>query len=107
MTTTDGSRSISSYIACLIASRNVTCVGAPFAIESPLPFALPTFVAGAVDVFAMVYLRPFFAAAFAAGFLPFLAAGFGADLATDLAAIGAATFAIFFNTGAAFLTAAS
>src|SRR5262245_58165132 len=101
MTTTDGSRSISSYIACLMASRNVTCVGASF---FP-PFA-PAFVAGAVEVFAMGYLRPFFAASLTAGFF----AGF--DLAADFAGAfavafagppiavpttGAATFAIFFR----------
>src|SRR3984957_3542867 len=94
MTTTDGSRSISSYIACLMASRKVTCVGASL----PLPPFADGGVAGAVEAFAMGYLRPFFAAVFAAGFLPFLVAG----LAEDFAASGAATFATFFKMGGAF-----
>src|ERR1700722_2354270 len=98
MTTTDGSRSISSYIACLMASRKVTCVGASL----PLPPFADGGVAGAVEAFAMGYLRPFFAAVFAAGFLQFLVAG----LAEDFAASGAATFATFFKMGATFLRAA-
>src|SRR5579863_4640156 len=96
MTTTEGSRSISSYIACLMASRNVTCVGA-LASPLPLPPFADAFVAGAVEVFAMGYLRPFFATLLAAGFLVDLAAGladdFDAGFAAGLAATLAATFA--------------
>src|SRR5580704_10125732 len=99
MRTTDGSRSISSYIDCLMASRKVTCAGA-----SP-PLLEAAFFAGAVEVFAMDYLRPFFAAVFAAGFFADLAGGFAADFFAADPTIGATTFAIFFRTGATFLKA--
>src|ERR1700677_2539046 len=103
MTTTDGSRSISSYIACLMASRKVTWLGA-----SPLP---PAFVAGAMEAFAMGYLRPFFTAAFAAGFFADLAEGLADGLVTDFAATFAtglaATFARAFAAGFALVAPAS
>src|SRR5258707_9178850 len=94
MTTTDGSRSISSSIACLMASRNVTCVGTSL----PLPLFLPpfadAFVAGTVEVFAMGYLRPFFAALLAVGFFADLGAGFAAALPADFAVTFASGFAL-------------
>src|ERR1700727_1490893 len=107
MTTTDGSRSISSYIACLMASRNVTCVGASF---FP-PFAADAdFVAGAVEVFAMGYLRPFFPAILATGFFADcgtgFTGGFDADFATTFATGFAATFAATFAIGFALVAPA-
>src|ERR1700755_219449 len=92
MTTTDGSRSISSYMACLMASRKVTCVGA----------SLLEFFGRAVEVLAMGSPRPFFAAlltGLAAVFLADFGAGFGFDLPTAFPVTGATTFAMLFNEG--------
>src|SRR5580693_5477717 len=104
MTTTDGSRSISSNMACLMASRNVTCVGV---LASPLPpFAtFADFVARAMEVFAMGYLRPFFAALLATGFFAGLTAGL--SFAADFAAVLTATFAVTLAVGFALVPTAA
>src|SRR5450755_513278 len=70
MTTTEGSRCISSNIACRMASRNVT--GPPF-----------PFVAGDLEESAINYLRAFLAPLFAADTFELLAAVF-TDFATTL-----------------------